>query len=89
MVISQLKTVRENYVAYTKAQVDRIFVRKIIKVLNLINNIGILCVQEKAMDDMTKWAFKEDNRAIQDALERFNDIHVHWFEAQRSVLKFK
>jgi len=58
MVISQLKTVRENYVAYTKAQ-------------------------EKAMDDMTKWAFKEDNRAIQDALERFNDIYVHWFEAQR------
>ena len=41
------------------------------------------------MDDMTKWAFKEDNRAIQDALERFNDIYVHWFEAQRSVLKFK
>ena len=28
MVISQLKTVRENYVAYTKAQVDRFFVRK-------------------------------------------------------------
>ena len=41
------------------------------------------------MDDMTKWAFKEDNRAIQDALERFNDIYVHWFEAQRSVLKLK
>ena len=28
MVISQLKTVRENYVAYTKAQVDRFLVRK-------------------------------------------------------------
>ena len=40
MVIMQLKTVRENYVGYSKAQ-------------------------EKAMDDMTKWAFKEENRAIQ------------------------
>ena len=58
MVISQLKTTRENYVAYTRAQ-------------------------EKALDDMTKWAFKEDNRAIQDAIERFNDVYALWFEAQR------
>ena len=58
LLISQLKTVRENYVGYSKAQ-------------------------EKAMDDMTKWAFKEENRAIQDAVERFNDLHVLWFEAQR------
>ena len=84
MVISQLKTVRENYVAYTKAQVDRFLWGKEFEI-----EIWIHCVQEKAMDDMTKWAFKEDNRAIQDALERFNDIYVHWFEAQRSVLKFK
>ena len=61
MVISQLKTTRENYVAYTRAQ-------------------------EKALDDMTKWAFKEDNRAIQDAIERFNDVYALWFEAQRYTL---
>ena len=57
MVITQLKTVKENASSYTKAQ-------------------------EKVMEDVDKWASKEENRAIQDCSQKLKEIFELWADAQ-------
>ena len=49
MVISQLKTVKENASSFSKAQ-------------------------DKVMEDVEKWALKEENRAIQDCSQKLKEI---------------
>ena len=62
MVISQLKTVKENSSSFCKAQ-------------------------EKAMEDVEKWALKEENRAIQDCSQKLNEIFVLWADAQHQFVE--
>ena len=57
MVITQLKTVKENANSYAKAQ-------------------------EKAMEDVEKWALKEENRAIQDCSQKLKEVFDLWNDAQ-------
>ena len=57
MVITQLKTVKENANSYAKAQ-------------------------EKAMEDVEKWALKEENRAIQDCSQKLKEVFDLWYDAQ-------
>ena len=62
MVITQLKTVKENASSYTKAQ-------------------------EKSMEDVEKWALKEENRAIQDCSQKMKEIFELWTDAQHQFVE--
>ena len=62
MVITQLKTVKENASTYAKAQ-------------------------EKVMEDVEKWASKEENRAIQDCSQKLKDIFDLWTDAQHQFVE--
>merc|ERR1711976_15609 len=42
-----------------------------------------IAAQESAIDDLNKWSSKENNRAIQDVIERCSELVVFWTEAQK------
>ena len=62
MVITQLKTVKENASTYAKSQ-------------------------EKVMEDVEKWALKEENRAIQDCSQKMKEIFDLWADAQHHFVE--
>ena len=62
MVISQLKTVKENASSFSKAQ-------------------------DKVMEDVEKWALKEENRAIQDCSQKLKEIFALWADAQHQFVE--
>lgn len=42
-----------------------------------------IAAQESAIDDLFKWSTKENNRAIQDVIERCSELCTFWTEAQK------
>merc|ERR1711874_307255 len=47
---------------------------------------SLLAAQEATSNDLLKWSSKEENRAIKDIMERFNELCSLWTESVRFAL---